>query len=107
MLANTTTPDGYYVNTSGVWVQNAGNTTVGADSSAKYHFDRDDDFKSLEGGTWSKGKGWTYTKPDGTEAIGWTLIDGDYHYFNEYGWMYVDCDTPDGYRVDTNGVWIQ
>ncbi|MBP3802470.1 MAG: hypothetical protein J6I76_01025 [Oribacterium sp.] len=74
----------------------------------KYHFnDGIDTFYSQEGGLWVQGKGWTYTKPDGTEAIGWTIIDGDYHYFNENGWMYRDTYTPDGYYVDSNGVWVE
>ncbi len=74
-------------------------------TSSKYHFKYSHkSFISLEGGTWGRGKGWTYTKPDGTLAIGWTLIDGDYHYFDENGWMYMECTTPDGYYVDENGV---
>ena len=78
------------------------------DSTQKYQFDNGyDSFYSQEGGLWERGKGWTYTKPDGTEAIGWVLIDGDYHYFDENGWMYANCYTPDGYFVDSNGVWIE
>lgn len=80
---------------------------VGLANSQKYHFnDGFDTFYSQEGGIWKQGKGWMYTKPDGTEAIGWTIIDGDYHYFNENGWMYMDCYTPDGYYVDSDGVWV-
>lgn len=83
----------------------AGSNTNTESASSKYHFNYNHtSFNSLEGGTWGKGKGWTYTKPDGTEAIGWTMIDGDLHYFDENGWMYMNCTTPDGYFVDENGV---
>ena len=107
MLANTITPDGYYVDASGAWVNTKG-ITGDPTRSSKYRFlNFDQDHYSQEGGVWSRTKGWTYTKPDGSEAIGWTLIDGDYHYFDENGWMHLDCLTPDGYVVDENGVWNQ
>ena len=78
------------------------------DNTQKYHFsDSYESFYSQEGGIWKRGKGWTYTKPDGTEAIGWALIDGNYHYFDENGWMYMDTYTPDGYYVNSDGVWVK
>lgn len=86
-------------------VRNSAETINNTNASSKYHFKYSHkSFNSLEGGTWHKGRGWMYTKLDGTDAIGWTLIDGDYHYFDENGWMYAGCTTPDGYYVDENGV---
>ena len=58
----------------------------------------------------------------------WQMVNGSWHYYTESGamaksrwiqtngyWYYVGADgalfvngtTPDGYRVDANGVWIQ
>lgn len=46
----------------------------------------------------------------GRMMTGWVLIDGKYYYFNEEsdgtrGKLYRNTTTPDGYRVDGNGVW--
>ncbi|OPJ57893.1 N-acetylmuramoyl-L-alanine amidase [Clostridium chromiireducens] len=37
----------------------------------------------------------------------WIWIDNGCYAFNEYGQMYCDCFTPDGYRVDKNGEWLK
>lgn len=34
----------------------------------------------------------------------WLLINGSYYGFNEDGQLYVNCTTPDGYKVNENGV---
>lgn len=34
----------------------------------------------------------------------WVLINGSYYGFNEEGQLYVKCTTPDGYKVNENGV---
>lgn len=38
---------------------------------------------------------------------GWHQIGGTWYYFGDNGAMYADTVTPDGYRVDTGGAWIQ
>lgn len=53
---------------------------------------------------------------DGMQGLmytGWHEIDGKWYYFNEIpsgpvplGMMFANSMTPDGYRVDRNGVWI-
>ena len=76
---------------------------------------------------------WYYLKPDGSMATGWLEIGGKWYYFNlsatgTTGWGYHDgvwsCETslgegmpqgalyqsrltPDGYRVDEQGSWIE
>ena len=50
---------------------------------------------------------WYYFGPDGKSAQGWTLINGYYYYFYEDGHMAVNETTPDGFRVDQNGVWVE
>lgn len=34
----------------------------------------------------------------------WLLINGSYYGFNEEGLLYMNCTTPDGYKVNENGV---
>jgi len=54
----------------------------------------------------------------GVMSTGWKLIDGKWYYFVPYtvirngisinmGSMLKDTVTPDGYKVDSNGAWIQ
>lgn len=60
---------------------------------------------------------WFYLNPvsDGTRGrmvTGWQLIDNVWYYFNpasdgSKGVLAVNEITPDGYRVDENGVWQQ
>lgn len=49
-------------------------------------------------------------KTQGAMAIGWRLIDGHYYYFDKVsegfrGKLLKETTTPDGYRVDQNGIW--
>ena len=99
MLTNTTTPDGYTVDSSGVWVQNTG--------------------------SWqSNATGWWYQNADGSYPVSqWQQINGSWYYFDESGYMVAsmwignyylgesgamltDTVTPDGYYVDSSGAWI-
>lgn len=36
----------------------------------------------------------------------WLWIDEECYYFGDKGGMYANCTTPDGYLVDSSGVWI-
>lgn len=36
----------------------------------------------------------------------WKYIDSECYAFNEYGQMYCNCVTPDNYRVDGSGAWV-
>lgn len=81
-------------------------------------------------GAWLKdGKGWWYSRSDRSYPKSqWELINNKWYYFNSEGYMMTGwiktnskwyyCDkgngamlanttTPDGYRVDSNGAWIQ
>ena len=82
MLADTLTPDGTYVNASGV--------------KQKYM-----------PGWFQNERGWKYVLKNGYFAAStWVQdIDGKYYYFDMGGYMKTDYDTPDGYHVGPNGVW--
>ena len=51
---------------------------------------------------------------EGRMATGWYLIDGKWYYFETredvqgrpQGSLYMNSMTPDGYRVGTDGAWI-
>lgn len=59
-------------------------------------------------------KGWAYLSYT-ANGQGWTLVNGIYYYLNPtaniqnrpYGSMYQSEQTPDNYRVNENGAWIQ
>lgn len=87
------------------------------------------DDKGTGTATWLKdSKGWWYCYPNRTYPKStWLLIKNKWYYFNDEGYMYtgwtkykekwyycgpdgdmwVNRTTPDGYKVDANGVWIQ
>ena len=48
---------------------------------------------------------WRYVKEDESYAAGeWLWIDGQCYCFDESGWLYMGCITPDGYYVDHSGI---
>ncbi len=56
-----------------------------------------------EDGTW-----YFFDQVSGEMKIGWIqTIDGKWYYLNPDGSCAMDTVTPDGYRVDENGVWVQ
>ena len=80
-----------------------------------YYFDVDG---WMEDGWLYRNNNWYYlhTQYDNTRGrmyTGWHEIDGKWYYFNTasdkgtLGEMLADTTTPDGYRVDANGAWIQ
>lgn len=56
-----------------------------------------------EDGTW-----YFFDLASGEMKIGWIqTIDGKWYYLNPDGSCAMDTVTPDGYRVDKNGAWMQ
>ena len=45
--------------------------------------------------------------PSGEMATGWKWIEDKWYYMDSTGAMMVNANTPDGYRVNENGEWIQ
>ena len=58
---------------------------------------------------WRCTKGvWYYLLGNGEMAKNrWIEDKGNWYYLGADGGMLVDTTTPDGYRVDENGVWIK
>ncbi|MGN9171799.1 Ig-like domain-containing protein [Lachnospiraceae bacterium HCP1S3_A8] len=99
--------DGSYPKSS--WVQLFYNGTL-----EWYHFDEKG---YMQTGWFTDTDGHIYylhNVSDGTRGrmvTGWNLIDGKWYYFNTVsdgtkGALFVNRETPDGYKVDGNGVWI-
>lgn len=82
MLADTTTPDGVYVNAAG--------------EATKY-----------TPGWYKNERGWKYVLRNGYFAASTWIqdTDGKYYYFDIGGYMRTDYDTPDGFHVGPDGVW--
>lgn len=103
MLSNTTTPDGYTVNTDGAWVKSGTVQTM----------------QMAQNGTWQPGTGanagkWRWVNSDGTTRNpGWHWLDGnkdgiaECYYIGADGWMVANGKTPDGYMVNADGAWIE
>lgn len=53
-----------------------------------------------------KGKRY-YIGADNIMVKGWAAISGKYYFFGDDGALLVNTTTPDGYKVDAEGVWIQ
>lgn len=59
--------------------------------------------------TWLEDKGyWFYLQDNCVMARNeWLWIDGECYYFGDQGGIYVNSLTPDGYRVDEYGTWVE
>ena len=48
-----------------------------------------------------------YTESGAMAKSRWIQTNGYWYYVSADGALFVNGTTPDGYRVDANGVWIQ
>lgn len=56
---------------------------------------------------WKKANNkWYYMEPTGAMSTGWELINGKYYFMNTNGEMLENTTTPDGYKVNKNGEWV-
>ena len=60
-------------------------------------------------GIWKQNSvGRWYEHDDGSYCQnGWDNIDNAYYYFDENGYLLTNTTTPDGYKVDADGKWIE
>lgn len=49
---------------------------------------------------------WYYMQDNGAMKTGWQKVNGRWYYLEPDGKMAADTITPDGYRLDRNGIWI-
>ncbi|MCI9048240.1 MAG: hypothetical protein HFG71_13425 [Hungatella sp.] len=90
---------------------------------------RSGSFQGESAGQWVKdGSRWWYQNKDGSyTADNWQYIDNKWYYFDSQGYMatgwvnwkdhsyfcgkdgamWASCWTPDGYYVDSDGMWVQ
>ena len=89
----------YYLGSSGAmrtgWVQDGGVWYLLGSSGAM-----------LTG--WQQAGGlWYFLSGSGAMQTGWVMSNGVWYYCADDGHMFAGTTTPDGYRVDANGAWVQ
>ena len=50
---------------------------------------------------------WYYLDQDGKMETGWVRVDGKWYYLDESGALLTNTITPDGYKVNGDGVWVK
>lgn len=50
---------------------------------------------------------WYYMNQDGSMAVGWVNVDNKWYYLTGTGACLLNTTTPDGYRVDEKGAWME
>lgn len=50
---------------------------------------------------------WFYFLPDGSMSTGWNNINEKWYYMMPYGNLLTNSITPDGYKVEKDGAWVQ
>ena len=120
MYVSTTTPDGFKVDGSGAKVAEetaaqSGNTNAssGTQTTKNGWVSENGSWHYYENGAMAKDKWlnvsgkWYYVVSDGSMISNtWKEIGGKSYYFGADGAMYVNTTTPDGNKVDSNGVKV-
>lgn len=124
---------GAYGYSNGEWKKGWNHNDIGwwwcTDTENKYYYTDDNGWKEINGEWYrfdSRGyalqnawyynegyKAWYYLNDECKKVRGiknkplWLWIDDGCYAFDEHGKMYCDCVTPDGFRIDMNGLWIK
>ncbi len=100
--------DGYYFNmtqASSVVLSGANYLKASKQNKSRTLYLR---LSKATGGYWVDDEnGRRFKLPDGSywDTEGWFIPEKAYFYVSDNGYILRDCQTPDGYRVDENGVW--
>lgn len=81
--------------TEGNWIQ----------EGTDWRFIKADGSQQQNGWLFIHGK-WYYFEADGKMKTGWLCWNEAWYYLGPDGDMWVNCQTPDGYVVNQDGVWI-
>lgn len=98
-----------------------GSTTTAPDSNGHWVLSRDGSWSFISNDTGSPMYGWIvhkhqwyYIAANGRMVSGWQTINYETFYFSEksiegqpFGSLYMNKLTPDGYRVNSKGIWIR
>ena len=100
----------YYLNTATEGVEGSMATGWKAINGSWYYMNTS--VGNMQTGWLQLGQTWYYlnTATEGVEGsmvTGWKLVGGKYYYFDASGAMLANTTTPDGYKVDASGAWIQ
>lgn len=106
MLKNTTTPDGYYVNSNGVWDGSSKSSSYSSSSNHYYSSNGSGSHsvtQAKNNGWLQSGNKWYYMK-NGYAITGWKKVNSHWYYFDEDGVMLTDWqDIDKGYDSHTSG----
>ena len=97
-----------------------GSTTTAPDSYGHWVLSRDGSWSFISNNTGSPMYGWIVSKhqwyyiaANGHMVGGWQKINFAWYYFSPNtvenqptGSLYINKMTPDGYQVDSNGIWV-
>lgn len=50
---------------------------------------------------------WYYFNQSGAMQRGWVTTNNKWYFLGSDGALYINCMTPDGYKVDGTGAWVQ
>lgn len=99
MAVDTTTPDGYHVDANGAWDGQASTITNNVNLGPG--------MPSATG--WEMvGTNWKFKQEDGTYVTNaWKQVNGNWYYFDGNSLMVTNQNTPDGFYVNADGIWVQ
>ena len=111
MLTNTTTPDGYWVGSNGVWDGSRGSNHRYSSSSSRtsvYHNsgngNHDVSDKIQKSGWYESNGNFYYLKNGYAIAEEWKKVNGHWYYFDEDGVMLTEWQELEGYNDATSGI---
>ncbi len=103
---DTAAAEGTGTDTAATAASSAGEAGTWVQDGAGWRFFRTDGSQQYNDWLFINGK-WYYFEADGRMKTGWLLWKELWYYLGPDGDMWVNCQTPDGYFVNQDGVWVQ